>query len=274
MNPDFLGALGQCLSRSEANRSKLFKLYEEILLSLSEKNSFLLVGLLRCELVCAKDASTVLRGNSYVSRCTVAVLKRPVGLCKLVEQWLQSSGNVGAGEEAGLELVALLKQELGAGSLQPELKLVVKTISDSCKNSVVLNNATLPLLGGIVFLRLVCPMLMTKAVNTAKVLQSASNNPKVATKISSAVKDFLEALALAASSSSDDMVHEKPTLDLSEVHSLKLLQMMAINREEVELWLADKQLLDARKIEEMGKLLDQCDPFHSSKTVGLLFCFV
>jgi hypothetical protein len=175
-NPDFLGALGQCLSRSETNRSKLFKLFEELVLRLADKNDCVLSGLLRGELSSAKDASTVLRGNSNVTRCTVAVLKRPTGLCKVVEEWMAASTNAGGGEEAGLELVATLKGDVD--KMQPELKRVVKTVSSYCAKSELLKEATLPLVGGIVFLRLVCPMLMTRAVGTAKVLQSASNNPK------------------------------------------------------------------------------------------------
>ena len=63
--------------------------------------------------------STVLRGNSNVTRCTVIVLKRPssAGLCKWVEEFFKSEG--AAGEQAGLELVAFLKSHLDA--MQPEL---------------------------------------------------------------------------------------------------------------------------------------------------------
>jgi hypothetical protein len=93
---DVVGALGQCLSKSES-RGKLYKLFEEITLRLAEKNEAVLGGLLRVELFCAKDVSTLMRGNSVVSRCVVAVLKGTVGLCKIVEEWTATTTLPGGG---------------------------------------------------------------------------------------------------------------------------------------------------------------------------------
>jgi hypothetical protein len=100
-----LGALCHTTGRGEAaTRARLVKVLEEViarLLAEPKNGASLAQGLLLVELRCATETSTLLRGNSIVTRSVGAVL-RSTGVVEAVEEWLGASATAD-GEEAALE---------------------------------------------------------------------------------------------------------------------------------------------------------------------------
>jgi hypothetical protein len=152
------------------------------------------------------------------------------------------------------------------GTFPPALGEIMSFVAAVCQGSELLRSATTSLLGGLVFLRLVCPLLMKRRLQTAKLLQAACNNPKHVTALSIAVRELLATLVKPHNGTIDGSNAEN---NLTQADALRLIQVLALQQKAVIQLLREKGLAERELVEQLQDSLSLCDPFRASvaKTV-------
>ena len=183
---EVLGVLASALA-SSALLSALEPLCLK-LVSSSRNAAALASGVLRAQLLLAtNEAKTALRGNSFSMRLVVAALAGEAHLGQAVNAWLQSDTEVNA-EASALALVKELTARVDRAP--PALSAVARATG-----AALAEEAALPVLGSVVFLRVVCPLVMRPNLASAKALQAASNGCAARdSELCVAVRSYLKAL--------------------------------------------------------------------------------